>query len=223
MVTKDQADAAAAYLLRIFPGSGRDRQHSHTSAWQMAAEALDALGYAEETSWGFVLHDEKIEPAVLPRWDDVSVVVLLAAEQSGRVRLAGYHAPDVRTGPGTADELTLAALERLGLVENGRWSAAATEVLWRVAPDESDRDFRGDDRLDRVLHEDVPADVVDEFARVRKISSQFVRKHELQHVFFERWRLGDGWLTDEAGGRALAVFHDPLASEAASRFPLGKL
>lgn len=188
----------------------------------MAAEALDSLGYAEEKSWGFVLHKTPVEPVVLPRWDDVSVVVLLAAEQSGRIRLAGSQEPDVRTGPGTADPLTMAALEELGLVADGRWTDAAIEVLWRVAPDETGLDFRSDDRLARVQQDKVPEGVQPDLDRVSKIQSPFMRKHELEYLFFERWRLGDGWLTDEAGGRALAVFHDPLAAEAASRFTLGK-
>lgn len=223
MLTRAQAESVAAYLLTIFPGSGRERQHSHISAWQMASEALEALGYAEETNWGIVLHEAPVGPAVVPRWDDMSVVVLLAAEQAGRIRLAGYHGPDARTGPGTADGLTLAALKGLGLVEGGSWTAAATEVLWRVAPDESDRDFRGDGRLDRVLREGVPTEVVDELARVRQIRSDVVRRNEVEHMFFERWRLDEGWLNDEAGGRALSIFHDPLAAEAASRFHLGML
>jgi hypothetical protein len=218
MLTNAQAETVAAYLLEVFPGSGRERQHSYTSAWQMASEALDALGYAEETTWGFVLHETPVKPTVLPRWDDVSVVVLLVAEQAGRVRLAGYHAPDVRTGPGTADELTLATIEELGLVADGRWTDAATEVLWRVAPDESGADFRADDRLNRVLKETVPKDVVEEIARVREIRSEVVMRNELEFLFFERWRIDEGWLEDETGGRALAVFHDPLAAEAAARF-----
>ena len=217
MLTNAQADTVAAYLLEVFPGSGRERQHSYTSAWQMASEALDALGYAEETTWGFVLHETPVKPAVLPRWDDVSVVVLLVAEQAGRVRLAGYHAPDVGTGPGTADPLTLATIETLGLVREGRWTDAATEALWRVAPDEAERDFRGDDRLDRVLTDSVPAEVVEEIARVREIRSEVVMRNELEFLFFERWRIDEGWLEDETGGRALAIFHDPLASEAAKR------
>jgi hypothetical protein len=148
--------------------------------------------------------------------------VLLVAEQAGRIRLAGYHATDVLTGPGTADPLTLAALEELGLVADGCWTDAATEVLWRVAPEETGKDFQSDDRLARVQQDKVPEDVQPDLDRVRKIQSPFVRKHELEHVFFERWRLSDGWLTDASAGQALAVFHDPLAAEAASRFPLGK-
>lgn len=217
MLTKTQAVAAARYLLEVFPGFGGRRTHDHTSAWQMAAEALDALGHAEETSWGMVLRDHPIEPEVLPRWDDVSVVVLLAAEQSGRLRLSGYHAPDVRTGPGTADPLTVAVLETLGLVSDGRWTESAVEALWRVAPDETGKDFRSDERLNRVLTEAVPTEVVEEIARVRKIRSEIVRKNEVEHLFFEHWRIDDGWLMDELSGRALAIFHDPVAAEAASR------
>jgi len=151
----------------------------------MSSEVLEALGYAEETSWGCVLHETPVEPPVMPRWDDVSVVVLLVAEQAGRIRLAGYHAPDVRTGPGTADELTIAALEALGLVREGSWTEAAVEVLWRVAPDETVRDFRKDHRVNRVLREEVPGDVMPEIERARNVRSEIVRKNELEHVFFE--------------------------------------
>ena len=218
MLTKAQAEAVAVYLLRIFPGSGRERQHSYTSAWQMASEALDALGYAEETTWGFVLRDQPVEPEILPRWDDASVVVLRVAEQAGRIRMAGYHRPQTATGPTTADILTSAVLEALGLVRDRRWTNAATEVLWRVAPKETVLDFRSDARLNRVQQDEVPADIAARFDQLGKIQSEIVRRNELEHVFFERWRLNYGWLTDESGGRALSIFHDPVAAEAASRF-----
>lgn len=217
-MTRAQAEAVAEYLIRVFPGSEQERQHSYISAWQMAAEALDALGYADETSWGFVLHENPVEPEVLPRWDDASVVVLLAAEQSGRIRLAGYHAPDVRSGPSTADILTSAVLESLGLVRDRRWTNAATEVLWRAAPEETVLDFRSDARLNRVRQDEVPADIAARFDQVGTIKSEIVRRSEREHVFFERWRLRDGWLMNESGGRALSIFHDPVAAEAASRF-----
>lgn len=218
MLTKDQAEAVASYLLTVFPGSGLERQHAFMSAWQMASEALEALGYAVETSWGIVLHAKPVEPAVLPRWDDMSVVVLLAAEQSGRIRLAGCYAANLPTGPVTADELSQAALESLGLVADRRWTVAAREVLWRVAPEETDTDFRGDGRLNHVLREKVPDEVLHEIERARDLKNEVVRKNQLDHVFFEKWRLDDGWLNDEAGGRALMIFHDPLAQEAAARF-----
>ncbi|MBV0893490.1 hypothetical protein KTN05_16975 [Paracoccus sp. Z118] len=39
----------------------------------------------------------------------------------------------------------------------------------------------------------------------------FVRRSELDWLFFTRWRLPDGWLTPEEEPRALEIFHDPLA------------
>lgn len=36
------------------------------------------------------------------------------------------------------------------------------------------------------------------------------RVHELDWVFFRRWRLSNGWLTLEEAKRALGIFHDPL-------------
>lgn len=37
------------------------------------------------------------------------------------------------------------------------------------------------------------------------------RSGELDWLFYRRWRLSDGWLSDEASQRALEIFHDPLA------------
>lgn len=42
-------------------------------------------------------------------------------------------------------------------------------------------------------------------------SLHFHRRHALDRVFFENWRLPDGWLTGAQRDRALGVFHDPLA------------
>lgn len=39
----------------------------------------------------------------------------------------------------------------------------------------------------------------------------FVRRSELDWLFFRRWRLADGWLTPEEATWALAIFHDRLA------------
>ncbi|MBP0578831.1 hypothetical protein J8I29_05885 [Labrys sp. LIt4] len=42
-------------------------------------------------------------------------------------------------------------------------------------------------------------------------SLEFARHGALDWLFFRRWRLGDGWLTPADAGRALGIFHDPLA------------
>jgi hypothetical protein len=39
----------------------------------------------------------------------------------------------------------------------------------------------------------------------------FWRGCEADRLFFRRWRLPDGWLTPDQAGRALEVFHDPVA------------
>ncbi|EJT04463.1 hypothetical protein [Rhizobium sp. CCGE 510] len=42
-------------------------------------------------------------------------------------------------------------------------------------------------------------------------SLEFISRHELDWLFFRRWRLTDGWLTPKDAGRALEIFHDDLA------------
>lgn len=37
------------------------------------------------------------------------------------------------------------------------------------------------------------------------------RRHDLDWLFFERWRLSDDWLAPDERDRALSIFHDPLA------------
>jgi hypothetical protein len=41
-----------------------------------------------------------------------------------------------------------------------------------------------------------------------KQSSAF---NNLDWLFFRRWRLADGWLVPKEAGKALQIFHDPLA------------
>jgi hypothetical protein len=42
-------------------------------------------------------------------------------------------------------------------------------------------------------------------------SLEFIVRHELDWLFFRRWRLTDGWLTPKDAGKALEIFHDDLA------------
>lgn len=54
----------------------------------------------------------------------------------------------------------------------------------------------------------VPPEI--ELARARASVEQN-RCGQLDWLFYRRWRLSDGWLSDEATQRALEIFHDPLA------------
>ena len=40
---------------------------------------------------------------------------------------------------------------------------------------------------------------------------EFTRRHDLDWIFFRRWRLDDGWLNADEAKRALDIFHDGLA------------
>ena len=61
------------------------------TAYQIACEALVALGHAEPREWGAIPSEDPALPAKLPRWDDVFIAVLGLAEQNGQI---SYRAVD---------------------------------------------------------------------------------------------------------------------------------
>jgi hypothetical protein len=214
MLTLEQATAVAAYLIARTPGADGELDHRHVSAWQLSCEALEALGYATETARGALLRPTPVLPAVLLRRDDAACVVLSVAEQTGGIRLRHPRSdPNDETGPSTADPETEALLNLLGLTSGGAWTDAATPIHWRTAPEEvrpaDDREFST--QVEKAVTH-VPDAI---WGRIRTIYSehahQAVRDHLIDWIFFEDWRWGDGWVTDDRGGRRLGVFHDPLA------------
>ena len=42
-------------------------------------------------------------------------------------------------------------------------------------------------------------------------SLEFSRRNELDWLFFRRWRIDDGWLSDKEASRTIEIFHDRLA------------
>ncbi|AHG46427.1 hypothetical protein RLEG12_25715 [Rhizobium leguminosarum bv. trifolii CB782] len=44
-----------------------------------------------------------------------------------------------------------------------------------------------------------------------RTSLEFIVRHELDWLFFRRWRLADGWLASKEADKALGIFHDDLA------------
>ena len=214
MLTADQATAVAAYLVANTPGASGELDHSHISAWQMSCEALEALGYAAETARGALLHPTPVAPAVLPRWDDACCVALSVAVQSGGLKLRHPRSdPTEETGPSTADSETAALLIQLGLISDGAWTDAAVPVLWRTAPEEApppgEEAFSA--QVDRAVT-GIPDAVRDQIHAIyAEHSDRSVRDYLVDWIFFEAWRWGDGWVTDERGGARLGVFHDQLA------------
>ena len=214
MLTATQATAVAAYLVANTPGGTGELQHSHISAWQMSCETLEALGYATETARGAVLHRTPVLPSLLPRWDDVCCVVVSVAMQANKIRLRhSRSAPTDKTGPISADSETTSLMNLLGLTSCGAWTEAATQVLWRTAPDEA-RPVTEEEycaQVSRAVTE-IPDAIRAQIETIyAKHPSQFLRDHLVDWVFFEAWRWDAGWVSDELGGRMLDVFHDGLA------------
>ena len=214
MLTEMQAMAVAEYLLANTPGASGELDHSHISAWQMSCEALEALGYATETARGALLRPTPALPAVLPRWDDAACVVLSVAEQTGGIRLRHPRSdPNDETGPSTAGPETAALLALLGLISGGGWTDAAVPVLWRTAPEEvwppDEEAFSA--QVDAAVAS-IPGVILDRIHAIyAEHSDRSVRDYLVDWMLFEGWRWGDGWVTDDRGGRPLGVFHDSLA------------
>ncbi len=90
---------------------------------------------------------------------------------------------------------------------------AATVVLWRTALEEApppgeDAFSAQVDRAVTYIPDTIRAQIHTIYA---EHTDQLVRNHLIDWVFFEFWRLGDVWLTDESRGRPLGFFHDLLA------------
>jgi hypothetical protein len=215
MLTEMQASAVATYLVTNAPRySSGHIDHGCESAWEMACDALEALGYATEAPRGARLIPSPVSPVVLPRWDDACCVVLSVAEQMCRIRLrCSRSRPGDETGPGSADPETAVLLSLLGLVSSGEWTEAATPVLWRTAPNEArpvtEEEFSA--QVDMAVA-DMQDDIRDRlFTTYEGHDVPAVRDHQLDWIFYLHWRWGDGWVADERGGHPLGVFHDPLA------------
>lgn len=215
MLTERQAVAVATYLVTKGPGASSGYlDHGCETAWEMACDVLIALGYATDAPRGARLLPSPVPPNVLPRWDDACCVVLSVAEQLCRIRLRhSWSGPDDETGPSSAHPETSVLLNLLGLTSHGVWTDAATVVLWRTAPDEvpppTDEAFSA--QVDLAVA-DMPDDIQDRIQSIHEEHQEpMVRDHLLDWTFFGGWRWGDGWVTDEDGGRPLEVFHDPLA------------
>ena len=136
-----------------------DWHHMHITAYQIACEALAALGHAEETEWGARPVADPHLPAAMPRWDDICIAVLKMARQ---LNLISYrHSDGLGATPHVTRDLVrpqtaqppsniaaasglgaacaapelMPILQMLGLVDAGRWAAPAELVYWREQPD----------------------------------------------------------------------------------------
>jgi len=181
-------------------------------------------------------------PAVLPRWDDVAMAVLWLAERQNGLgwrqmdgspaqgRQGGYvirrldapppTPPNIAAGPGSGPALASAPvldlLGVLGLLEEGRWTAAAEGVLWRGLPREWGLPFDGDPRVLAAVEQalaTLPDGIRAEMARMVRITeadlAEAMARHEtsqadLRERFGPKARTGP--MLTKAGARHGLVF-----------------
>ena len=213
---------------------GTELDHGYISANQHATEALVEFGWAKDSPRGAVLLAEPDQPEILPRWDDICVTVIKFAGQSMMLEFHSSKAEASRIAPAfglhgaEADPAVYDILQSLGLVHNNQWTVEAETILWRCLPYESSVNFKHDPRFKAAVDHAVatmPADIEAEIKGLLSEPSDVLKQHFLTWVFFEKWRLSGGWLVDETGGKALAIFHDDLAEavceEGVRRLKLG--
>ncbi|WP_223850327.1 hypothetical protein [Paracoccus yeei] len=218
--------------LPVLDPGGEEWDHMFTTAYQFGCDALIALGHAEETGRGARALLRPRLPELLPRWDDICVAVLSLASQCG---LLSYRLPDGRESPEAAawwgrreDEImpppnimaahglgpawaapqVLPVLRALGLVESGRWAAAAESVLWRKEPPEWDLDISADPRfrtaLERAITE-MPADIRRELDRLATITEADVTEGLIRRAAHQ-----EGLRTEHGANRVICL---PLTRE----------
>ena len=206
-----------------------------STSYQIACMALVALGEAEKTEWGAIPQLEPRLPAVLPFWEDIAVAVLRLAQQQNLLtyrqmdgslppprgggfvvrRIGGppLPPPNILAGPGSepawAAEMVIPALEVVGLVRDGRWTAEAETVLWRGMPVAWGLRFEIDMRFMAAIESalaTVPAAVRDEIDRLMRISvaavaacmAQSERAHEELAIRFGRPSPTGSYTTEQA-------------------------
>lgn len=221
LISRDQARVLIEYFSASIGGLP-DRSgwfHGHTTALQIACEALARLGAAEETDWGAVPLDKPSEPLPL-RWDDASVAVLWLAEQNGEIRFNPSRRPNILPAQGAgaahAEDGVREILWMMGVVYGHRWSTGAETMMWRAAP--WNGSFEQDPRFIAAVENaiaELPSAVENEIARARKQFSgrpvaDILFRDQVDRLVFRGWRLDDGWLTKEGRAAALEIFHDPV-------------
>jgi len=236
IMDRDTAIVLAEYLMRGIPDDGRGGfDDQATSAYEIALDLLDRLGYAEISIGRFAtrIPDPQL-PAILPRHDDACAVLLNLGDQNGDI---SFRKPGdegrarIRPGPDTfaadAEDEVAGLLERMSLAAHGAWTSEAATALWRAWPYEwPDPDFAGDARVSAAIERarDIPNDVQQLIDAAMVRPEPELRGYFVQRAVEERWRLTDGWIAegpDDPPG--VHIFHDPLARHVAERVFLGQL
>jgi hypothetical protein len=138
-------------------------EHLNIGAYEVACQALIALGHATEVVGGAKPVAKPTLPRILPRLDDIATATVWLSSQSGLLSYrqfagirtgptaAGLLRPNVRaahgSGPAYLAAIAAPVFQSLGLVIGGRWTERAEKILWRDYPEEWGIDFSEDPRF----------------------------------------------------------------------------
>ncbi|MDO5527868.1 MAG: hypothetical protein Q4F71_00525 [Paracoccus sp. (in: a-proteobacteria)] len=180
--------------------------------WDDTATILIKLaGQTNEITFGH----KPVEPKI----DWRQGIVLSVADPPSR-RAEPDRPPDLDAADGipaawVSGEIR-ALFSALGIREEDGWSHEARSAVWRAGHYGAECGFQDDPLFTRTIARSrvtVPASVLAERDRLRarQFRNPLMFGWELDWCFFDRWRLGDGWLDDAATARAIPVFNDDVA------------
>lgn len=167
----DWAGPAIEFLQFTLPRTPTGNwEHLYIAAYEVACQALEALGHAVVVDGGAIPVSMPILPAVLPRWDDLATTVVCAASQSRLLQYRklwetgsakgpkgpkGRRRPNIRAGYGCPPAFlagkAFSVFQALGLILDCRWTPAAETILWRDSPYEAGMNFAKDHRFIEAL------------------------------------------------------------------------
>lgn len=169
--------------------------HLSIGAYEVACEALVALGQAVEITGGAKPVAQPKLPAILPLWDDIATAVVWLSSQSGVLSYrhfagtrggpnpAGLLRSNVRaangSGPAYLEPWAFPVFQCLGLILDGRWTEQAETILWRDYPDEWGTDFTESRRFVEACEAavaNVPKDIAVEIRRMATFSEQDIEE-----------------------------------------------
>ncbi|MGD9476791.1 DUF2442 domain-containing protein [Shinella sp. G-2] len=259
---------AITFLSNNLPGNREfGWEHHFITGYQIACEALVALGQADENNYGAVPRDNPALPGILPRWDDVATAVVFLAAQNGSITFLasddagqsqllgagdeGSHQSGNGMWAARADPEVTSVFRAIGLLDGFDWTAASETILWRDSPIEWRIDFTKDsrfidavndacermpdnirkqiDRLAQTTDEDIAAHsskvsdrndggfkqsvvgIPPKTPEQVRATLHRIRRYDFDELFYQFWRIGDGWLSGHEAKRALEIFNDPLA------------
>ncbi|MDQ0321135.1 pellino protein [Pararhizobium capsulatum DSM 1112] len=161
--------------------------HLSIGAFEVACQALIALGHAVEVTGGAKPVAQPKLPANLPRWDDIATAVVWLSSKSsvlgyrhfagtrGGRNPVGLPGPNILaahgSGPAYLEPRAFQVFQTLGLILDGRWTEQAETILWRVYPEQWRIDYTEDPRFVEACKAavaDVPKDIA---AEIRKLAS----------------------------------------------------